>query len=143
MFQRFGAVSDQYDGLFWSHFQAGLDWDDAEMWLEGAILNGWSVSQMRGKRWEALGNAGAPPADELSAPFDEDASASEEGEAASSSAGSMLLSAASTIKKDPGTLLRPCKMNMAGRVKMLKGLTPNNSSVTRFSNPASGPARIM
>lgn len=77
VFQRFGAVFDQYEGLYWSHFQASLDWDDAEMWLEGSILNHWSVSQMRGKRWETLGNAGDPPP-ELAiaetgdeAPFDE------------------------------------------------------------------------
>jgi hypothetical protein len=74
VFQRFGAVFDQYEGLYWSHFQAGLDWDDAEMWLEGAILNAWSVSQMRGKRWETLGNVGDPPEDLAStAPFDDDA----------------------------------------------------------------------
>ncbi len=53
--QRFGQVFEQYEGLFWSHFQAALDWDDAEMWLEGSIQNGWSVSQMRGKRWETHG----------------------------------------------------------------------------------------
>ncbi len=52
---RFGDVSTQYDGLHWSHFQACLDWDDAEMWLEGSIQNKWSVSQMRGKRWETVG----------------------------------------------------------------------------------------
>jgi hypothetical protein len=84
VFVRFGPVFDQYAGLYWSHFQAGLDWEDAEMWFEGAILNGWSVSQMRGKRWETHGNAGDPPADEAGAPFDEDAAASEEGEPASS-----------------------------------------------------------
>ena len=55
----------------------------------------------------------------------------------------MLLSAESTIKKDAGTLLRACKMNMAGSEKMLKGLTPNNSSVSRFKSPASGPARMI
>ncbi len=55
VFQRFGDVFDQYEGLYWSHFQAALDWDDAEMWLEGAIQNEWSISQMRGKRWETLG----------------------------------------------------------------------------------------
>lgn len=54
-FQRFGDNRDQYPGLFWSHFLAALDWDDAPMWLEGAIQNDWSVSQMRGKRWEVLG----------------------------------------------------------------------------------------
>jgi hypothetical protein len=64
VFQQFGAVYDQYDGLYWSHFQAVLDWNDAEMWLEGAILNLWSVSQMRGKRWETLGNPGDPPQEE-------------------------------------------------------------------------------
>ena len=53
--QRFGDVSTQYEGLHWSHFQASLDWDDAEMWLEGSIQNKWSVSQMRGKRWETVG----------------------------------------------------------------------------------------
>ncbi|NOZ40627.1 MAG: hypothetical protein GXP24_10440 [Planctomycetes bacterium] len=53
--QRFGDVSTQYEGLHWSHFQACLDWDDAEMWLEGSIQNSWSVSQMRGKRWETVG----------------------------------------------------------------------------------------
>jgi len=53
--QRFGDVATQYEGLHWSHFQSCLDWDDAEMWLEGSIQNGWSVSQMRGKRWETVG----------------------------------------------------------------------------------------
>lgn len=55
VYQRFGEDYEQYPGLFWSHFQAALDWDDAEMWLEGAIRNEWSISQMRGKRWETLG----------------------------------------------------------------------------------------
>lgn len=53
--QRFGESVEQYEGLHWSHFQACLDWDDAEMWLEGSIQNSWSVSQMRGKRWETVG----------------------------------------------------------------------------------------
>ncbi len=55
VFQRFGEVYEQYEGLYWSHFQAAIDWDDSEMWLEGSLQNGWSVSQMRGKRWETLG----------------------------------------------------------------------------------------
>jgi len=61
VYQRFGEEHDQYQGLFWSHFQAALEWDDAEMWLEGAIRNEWSISQMRGKRWETLGT---PPEDQ-------------------------------------------------------------------------------
>jgi hypothetical protein len=57
--QRFGPVCDEYPGLYWSHFQAALDWNDAEMWLEGAISNTWSVAQMRSARWEAIGVPGA------------------------------------------------------------------------------------
>lgn len=75
VFERFGAVRTTYNGLYWSHFQAALDWNDAEMWLEGAVQNGWSVSQMRSSRWLALG---APdeqrPRDEevVTAEMDED-----------------------------------------------------------------------
>lgn len=53
--ERFGSVYQDYDGLFWSHFLAALDWEDAEMWLEGAVQNEWSVSKMRYQRWETLG----------------------------------------------------------------------------------------
>jgi len=51
---RFGKDFEDYKGLYWSHFYAALDWDDAEMWLEGAIQNKWSISQMRHQRWETL-----------------------------------------------------------------------------------------
>jgi hypothetical protein len=64
VFNRFGAVHQQYESLYWSHFQAALDWSDAEMWLEGAIQNGWSVSQMRGQRWEILGTPAAEQAEQ-------------------------------------------------------------------------------
>jgi hypothetical protein len=55
VFQRFGGTQQQYAGLFWSHFQAALDWNDAEMWLEGAVQQDWSVSKMREQRWETMG----------------------------------------------------------------------------------------
>jgi hypothetical protein len=55
--EQFGEVYRQYEGLYWSHFHAALDWNDAEMWLEGAVQNGWSVAQMRTTRWEATGAA--------------------------------------------------------------------------------------
>lgn len=55
VYDRFGAICDQFGELYWSHFQSALDWDDAEMWLEGASQCGWSVSQMRRQRWEAMG----------------------------------------------------------------------------------------
>jgi len=75
VFERFGDVRTSYDGLYWSHFQAALEWNDAEMWLEGAVQNGWSVSQMRSSRWLAMG---APDemrprdADIVTAELDED-----------------------------------------------------------------------
>jgi len=52
---RFGAVNESYAGLYWTHFLAALEWNDAETWLEGASLNHWSVNAMRMQRWEALG----------------------------------------------------------------------------------------
>jgi len=55
VFERFGQVNENYPGLYWSHFCAALDWDDAEMWLEGAVQNRWSVAQMRAQRSEVLG----------------------------------------------------------------------------------------
>jgi hypothetical protein len=59
--ERFGHVFEEYKGVFWSHFYAALDWDDAEMWLEGAVQNKWSISAMRQQRWETLGKVGDPP----------------------------------------------------------------------------------
>ena len=74
VFDRFGAVCPQYEGLYWSHFQAALDWDDAEMWLEVALHNEWSVSQMRRTRWETLAavHDQQPPEDDAVAELDED-----------------------------------------------------------------------
>lgn len=77
VYERFGDVHTEYEGLFWSHFQSALDWDDAEMWLEGSLQSGWSVSQMRRQRWEALGGASdAEPSDDqvIQAEMDEDVS---------------------------------------------------------------------
>jgi len=74
VYQRFASVYQRYDRLFWSHFQASVDWDDAEMWLEGASQSKWSVSQMRKHRWETMGSL-AP--DE---PKEEDVIASEKDE---------------------------------------------------------------
>jgi len=53
--ERFGEENRSFPGLYWSHFFAVLDWDDAELWLEGAVQNDWSVAQMRAQRWEAIG----------------------------------------------------------------------------------------
>ncbi len=53
--ERFADQYETFEGLYWSHFYAALDWDDAEMWLEGAIQNNWSISQMRNQRWETMG----------------------------------------------------------------------------------------
>lgn len=55
VYERFGSSFNSYKGLYWTHFLAALDWEDAEMWLEGASQSGWSISEMRRTRWEALG----------------------------------------------------------------------------------------
>jgi len=72
VFERFGTTHEEFEGLYWSHFQAALDWNDAEMWLQGAIDSNWSVSKMRQTRWESIG--GNEPSDDevVSAEQDED-----------------------------------------------------------------------
>ena len=73
VFQRFGETHNDYKGLFWTHFCAALEWDDAEMWLEGAVQNSWSVSKMRNHRWETMGAiAKDKPSDLVAGEMDED-----------------------------------------------------------------------
>ena len=55
VYDRFGSTFKTYDDVYWSHFLAALDWDDAPMWLEGAAQERWSVSGMREKRWQENG----------------------------------------------------------------------------------------
>ncbi|TWT93787.1 hypothetical protein [Stieleria varia] len=52
---RFASDYASYEGLYWSHFLAALDWEDAPMWLQGAVEEKWSVAGMRQKKWEAEG----------------------------------------------------------------------------------------
>lgn len=52
---RFADQAETYPTLYWSHFLAGLDWDDAALWLQGAVEENWSISQMRQQRWKANG----------------------------------------------------------------------------------------
>ncbi len=40
VYDRFGKIYSSYSKVYWSHFLAGLEWDDAEMWLEGASQSG-------------------------------------------------------------------------------------------------------
>jgi len=75
VFDRFGDVHESFQGLCWSHFQAALDWNDAEMWLEGAVQDQWSVNRMRNVRWETLGQPDGQqpdPADVVTGDVDED-----------------------------------------------------------------------
>lgn len=58
-YERFGKDYQQYPGLYWSHFHVALDWDDAELWLEGAVQNKWSVAKMRRQHDNAHGKADA------------------------------------------------------------------------------------
>ncbi len=80
VFERFGASYRSYNGLYWSHFLAAVDWDDAEMWLEGASQSNWSVSELRRTRWESMGGQPGHEPDEseisadgfIAGSFDED-----------------------------------------------------------------------
>jgi len=56
VYDRFHETFEKFAGLYWSHFQAVLDWDDAEDWLVDASENQWSVATMRLQRWEAIGS---------------------------------------------------------------------------------------
>jgi hypothetical protein len=53
--ERFDETYRDFAGLYWSHFYAALEWDDAELWLEGAVQGDWSVAKMQVERWDALG----------------------------------------------------------------------------------------
>jgi hypothetical protein len=77
VYERFAKTHEQYSGLYWSHFQAAVDWPDAEMYLEGAVQNGWSVAQMRDVRWEAMGGEpdSRPQEPDVASELDEDVSA--------------------------------------------------------------------
>lgn len=71
VFEHFGQTAASYPGLYWSHFLAAIDWDDAELWLEGAMRSNWSISEMRKTRWESSGG------DPKNAPRDEELITSE------------------------------------------------------------------
>jgi hypothetical protein len=76
VYQQFGAVQNDYANLSWTHFQVAMDWSDAEMWLEGAVQEKWSVSSMCENRWEATGAAASDKPQEsdiIYAELDEDA----------------------------------------------------------------------
>lgn len=78
VFERFSKAQKQFEGLFWSHFQAALDWDDAEMWLEGVVQNRWSVADMRSARAETHGTVETTSTEEATstmAEFDENLAA--------------------------------------------------------------------
>ena len=71
VFEQFGKTCASFPGLYWSHFLAAIDWDDAELWLEGAMQSNWSISEMRKTRWESSGG------DPMNAPRDEELITSE------------------------------------------------------------------
>jgi hypothetical protein len=75
VYLRFGKNQATFSGLFWSHFHAALEWDDAELWLQGAVERDWSVSQMRHQRWETMGQLAdqkPDPRDVVQGELDED-----------------------------------------------------------------------
>ncbi len=81
VWDRFGETHEDYRGLYWSHFLAAIEWLDAEMWLEGAVQNRWSVGRMRSQRWEATGAVAEQKPDDgdlAATEFDEDSGLAEE-----------------------------------------------------------------
>jgi hypothetical protein len=70
---QFAEVRQSYTSLYWSHFQAALDWNDAEMWLEGAVRSDWSVAQMQQQRAGTLDRLVEPaPVDDFAPEPDDD-----------------------------------------------------------------------
>ena len=57
VYDRFGVAHSEYPGLYWSHFHAAIDWEDAEIWLEGAVQKKWSIAAMRRQRDQVYGQA--------------------------------------------------------------------------------------
>ena len=54
VYERFGS-EPTLPGLYWSHYQAALDWEDADEWLKKASDEKLSVAQTRVARWEKMG----------------------------------------------------------------------------------------
>lgn len=54
VYERFGE-EEMLPNLYWSHYQAALDWDDADEWLQKASEEQLSVAQTRLARWEEYG----------------------------------------------------------------------------------------
>ncbi len=74
VYERFGE-QEILPNLYWSHYQAALDWDDADEWLQKASAEGLSIAQMRLERWEKFGASlkTKPKDDEIvTAEIDED-----------------------------------------------------------------------
>jgi hypothetical protein len=63
VYDRFGETYVEYPKLFWTHFWAAIDWDDAELWLEGASKSRWSISKMCRMRAESMQLADGQTAD--------------------------------------------------------------------------------
>lgn len=74
VYERFGD-REPLPNLYWSHYQAALDWDDADAWLQKASDEKLSVAQTRLERWEKTGaklNHKPKADDEADAEKDED-----------------------------------------------------------------------
>ncbi len=140
--ERFGDVYSTYQGIFWSHFYAALDWNDAELWLEGAVQNRWSVSQMRTKRWESLGQpAGQEPRDMeiVSAETDEEAAAMAPRELASRE----LDTAAASRQQDPNFQSEPRDEGPDFGDSIEEGSTSDGEWVSLESPESLPPARLF
>ena len=51
--RKFGRTRHNWKHLFWAHFFAAIEWDDAVYWLREANCRNWPVKEMKIRRWEA------------------------------------------------------------------------------------------
>ncbi len=128
------AVFDQYEGLYWSHFEAALDWNDAEM-VEGHPPELVGLSDAR-QAVETLGNAGDPPQDAAIETDEDAATPFDDGEAAG--AGPVAGSAQSPPRPNRA---RPDRARPRRRVRIRKPpRTTPCSTPSPPPSPPSGPA---
>ena len=109
VYEKFGRQDifphgERYKNLYWSHFQAALDWDDAFRWLDKASAEGLSVAQMRIARWEEYGApADKKPKDSdiVASEPDEDVNPGNDSDAGQLDAGPITLSDEKEKKSEP------------------------------------------
>lgn len=147
VYEKFGKENasgdnDRCQKLFWSHFQAALDWEDAERWLDRAAAEGFSVAQMRIARWEEYG----APADKK--PKDSDIVAAEPDEDVnprndSSTEHLRMLPIALSEEKEKGDGTSASKEISEDEEPQALALLPSKGSDEPWDSPAGSTGEIL